>query len=403
MKDVEEKLCCPIQGAIWVEKSIADAAREAAASGTAPKKRPRVPDLGQPEKPAKVPKAKAKGRSKAKAKAKPKAKAASGSLADGEAETLQEDIVMEEPGGDYDDSSATRPRLWLDDLIGCLSRCLPAGLLQTVDASLGGDSKDVRDASEVFSQGLMHGLEFALTGKLVLNRKTYQVWSKARPALQSHVRRLLAAKSMQRGVTEGMNMEEVLQKLSRQSQSQDVSPKSSSTEEYTSADAMARAVLGSKESLTIAQDFLRKNNKAQICNHPSFLKVLSQFKSAFCVCNADKNAWDAAAASQACHFHHDVHALPDFVGGFCQMLDNENAVPMEASLVGTASIVLAAQSAVQGRAPVAAPASQELSASPKHQGKSPRRAKSKDKDRLLASFIDSSFTSLQPYILLVSD
>ena len=118
-----------------------------------------------------------------------------------------------------------------------------------------------------------------------------------------------------------------------------------------------------------------------------------------------RQAWDAAAASQACHFHHDAHALPDFVGGFCQTLDNENAVPMEASLVGTASIVLAAQSAVQGRAPVAAPASQELSASPKHQGKSPRRAKSKDKDRLLASFIDSSITSLQPYvyILLVSD
>ena len=165
-----ERLACPVEGAVFIEKLVkANSKAAAAAASASGKKRPRAPELEETTAPKKAAKAKAKAKGKAKAAGKAKA-GKQGALQDGETlETLQSDVLMEMHEG-------FRPRLWFDDLLSAVTACKVAiprpGDFHSTEARL-------------YSTMLGYGLELACTGSIALNKKTLNCWSKA-TAVKNH-------------------------------------------------------------------------------------------------------------------------------------------------------------------------------------------------------------------------
>ena len=159
-----ERLACPVEGAIFVDKLLK--AKSKAATPASSKKRPKAPELEDAPQPAKK---RAKSKAKAKASAKTGAKAKAGKqavLQDGETlETMQADVSM---GAECPDDY--RPRLWFDDLLMALTCC-------RVRTPLSGDFES--SEAKLWSTMLGYGLEFACTASVVLKKKAVKEWSKA--------------------------------------------------------------------------------------------------------------------------------------------------------------------------------------------------------------------------------
>ena len=160
------RMTCPIAGADFVDKLIPlDAAAKAAA-----KKRPKAPDLAE-ETEAKRQK-KASGKAKPKPKREPKQPKESITAENKDTVAqLQSDMTFRELFGSGEVASS-RPRRWLDDLVACLEKAYGKQLdkideVYTVTSKMG-----------AVGTLLSMGLEFGLTGKLTVDKKTYKDWSK---------------------------------------------------------------------------------------------------------------------------------------------------------------------------------------------------------------------------------
>ena len=162
------RLTCPIAGADFVNKLIAvDPAAKAAA-----KKRAKCPDLSEePEakKQKKAAKSKASARPKGKAKAKPEDSIVQETTAS--AAALEADVSFQGLFARSSDLEGSRPRRWMDDLLACLEKANGKQL----------DAFDETMTAKTTLVGslISMGLEFALTGKLVVGKKTFKDWSKA--------------------------------------------------------------------------------------------------------------------------------------------------------------------------------------------------------------------------------
>ena len=142
-----------------------------AAAKAAAKKRPKAPDLADENDAKKQKKAAAKN----KAKAKPKAKTKPESVTSENRESivgLQSDVGFTEFFGSGEVASS-RPRKWLDDLVACLEKAYGRPL-EKLDNAYNSTSK-----MGAVGTLLSMGLEFGLTGKLLVEKKSYKDWSKA--------------------------------------------------------------------------------------------------------------------------------------------------------------------------------------------------------------------------------
>lgn len=154
--DAALKLGAPIAGAEFLTKLVP--------TDKGSKKRMKAPDLVDESEA--VPKKKAKGQAKTKPKSKAKAKAGSNPFAEtvDSVAMLEEDIAMGESC-----SEGARPRRWLDDLLAALEKA-NAGPLEPLNVSPHG---------KVISNAISLALEFALTAKLTVAKKSFKEWSKA--------------------------------------------------------------------------------------------------------------------------------------------------------------------------------------------------------------------------------
>ena len=151
MSEVEIKLCTAIAGAPFVSK-LNPKKTDAKAS--------KVKAAAIEEEEGKKQSAKGKAKSKAKAKS-GKRKAQGGDDMVESSSTLQGPIEHDE---------GSRPRRWLDDLLGAL-----------VTANYGRQLNHPWKSPEgQLTRALIsYGLEFGLTGTLSMNKKTFKDWSKA--------------------------------------------------------------------------------------------------------------------------------------------------------------------------------------------------------------------------------
>ena len=161
------RLTCAIGGADFLSKLVAvDPATRAAA-----KKRAKAPDLAEePE---------TKKAKKAKAKAKPKAKASGkkngADCVEETAETaalLAADVTFK--AAQRADVEGCRPRRWMDDLLAALEKAHMSACgkhLEPFDDTL-------TPKTALVGSLLSLGLEFALTGKVLIGKKMLKDWSK---------------------------------------------------------------------------------------------------------------------------------------------------------------------------------------------------------------------------------
>ena len=164
--EAQQRLCTPVAGSAFIAKILKGSVKQSDDSQACKKKsKPKVPNLEDEPEGGRRPKAKAKG----KAKAAGTKRKASGMLEE-TAEDLQDDVAFEmhaagalHPG--------TRPRRWMDDLLGALTA---ANNGKPLDAPY--DTPKGRLIALLVS----YGLEFALTGRLALGKKVFKDWSKAR-------------------------------------------------------------------------------------------------------------------------------------------------------------------------------------------------------------------------------
>ena len=177
----QQRLSCPISGAIFIRKVTQKASAAGASTGTGDKKkRAHVPDLSTDA----VPK---KAARKAKAKSKAKAKAQALQF---DAETTQDlqgcidfqvgcheqDQMQSAKETDAEGhGQGSRQRLWLDDMLSAVERCLtgPYAFFKKLPAT-----KTMR--AVVISLAL----EFACSGTVVLRKKPLKVWSQAIKSMQ---------------------------------------------------------------------------------------------------------------------------------------------------------------------------------------------------------------------------
>ena len=166
MTEAQQRLCCPVAGAVFVKKLAMKGQTQGA--DAEPKKRPRVPDLSDVA-PKKAPKAKGKAKAKAKAASGKDA----GSLLEKETpESLQADVefALGNDGG-QGLPAGSRQRLWLDDVLAALQRC-QTGPFAAVAST--------KAAGQLVSMLLSFALEFCFTGSVRLQKtKPLKVWSQA--------------------------------------------------------------------------------------------------------------------------------------------------------------------------------------------------------------------------------
>ena len=162
--DATLRLTCPVAGADFVSKLVAPDPEAKAAA----KKRAKAPDLTE-EQENKRPK-KGGGAGKAKAKAKAKTKTAEADITQEttrSAAGLEADVSFKNSFG-----AGSRPRRWLDDLVTCLEKAYGKSLEPFEDT--------LSQKSIMIGSLVSLGLEFALTAKLTIGKKTFKDWSKAR-------------------------------------------------------------------------------------------------------------------------------------------------------------------------------------------------------------------------------
>ncbi|CAE7246052.1 unnamed protein product, partial [Symbiodinium sp. CCMP2456] len=354
MQDLEVKLFTAIAGAPFVSK------------------------LGQKRgpdpKPSKVkaavieeePEKKAKGKAKSKAKAKAGKRKAQGDDDMAEPSTALQGPVEFEEG--------TRPRRWLDDLLGALITANYGKPLMYPWNS---------PAGQLTRMLISYGLEFALTGSLTLNKKIFKDWSKAasniiyvvimscmnrtglthdswlaftvglfecllirvqfvRPHLQSLMRALIkktrdsvAASSAASTAADSM-VSHLFDRVSEEKAAlENQTAEAGSEEDVSDVKAWVRFVLHTcKMTVEDAGVFLSKNT-GPIESHPAFRRFRGILKDVTCTCSAD-----ADAAPGPCSFHDESeHSIQDLVWGVTECLRaDEESVPTSVLRVGLATL-----------------------------------------------------------------
>ncbi|CAK9017783.1 unnamed protein product, partial [Durusdinium trenchii] len=182
------------------------------------------------------------------------------------AATLQQDITaaelaQSEVGSWFGDA---RQRLWLDDVLSAVVNTISA----TGHAKLASSPSNVSDLPVVpYVIGL--ALEFAIVGKVYLNKRVINQWSKLRPTLQSMIVTYLD--KMHAVIPKGQDVEAVLHKLLVDASQNRVADLMASNgiqkDAHGSASGLARSVLGSKTALTATEAWLKTNNDKDFRKH----------------------------------------------------------------------------------------------------------------------------------------
>lgn len=305
----------------------------------AKKRKPQAPDLGDTVAPKK--KAKAQAKKKAAAKPIPDSKKV---LQPGEnAATLQQDITaaelaQSEVGSWFGDA---RQRLWLDDVLSAVVNTISA----TGHAKLASSPSNVSDLPVVpYVIGL--ALEFAIVGKVYLNKRVINQWSKLRPTLQSMIVTYLD--KMHAVIPKGQDVEAVLHKLLVDASQNRVADLMASNgiqkDAHGSASGLARSVLGSKTALTATEAWLKTNNDKDFRKHASFSAYMSLCKSICCTCGG-ADAWD----EPVCDFHDkSSFTLQDLLFGLAKAVDDDSMArqvagpPAIITVVGSSALIVGA-------------------------------------------------------------
>lgn len=167
VQEAVERLTSEIHGAVFIKKLTT-----AAANAASTRKRARCADLSD-EKPPPAKKVTTKAKNKAKTQGKAKAQAQR-YLMDGETEETMQSAIEVSLDDMADGATGARARLWLDDLMAAI-RCCTSGPCQVT-----ADSSSSRVSTGLIGALVGYGLEFALTGQVVVQKKVLQTWSKAR-------------------------------------------------------------------------------------------------------------------------------------------------------------------------------------------------------------------------------
>ena len=370
MREAEDCLSCRVSGAVWIKK-LTDQSQAAGATASA-KKRAKTADLTEdkPQKKAKVA-AKAKAKAPAKGSGKAKSKSAPSVLQQGEtSETLQEDMsfgahgepkALELPAG-------TRQRIWLDDLIAAISAVVKnhfavAGHGQDQDLfGAYGSTEHSRLVAAAFSCGL----KFCLEGKVKIEKKVLNQWSRARPAIQHALKKELdkLTASIKAALPSATNADDMVKKLASEihlatSATKDTAASQLSTltgaQTQQAALAAAKTVMNDKEIVLRVEKFVERNNSSQWMVHMAFMSMFKQIRNAVCTCPGvnvsesflhDDCSLDGVPAARhpaQCSFHNEAHTLEDFLMGLHTMagMSTESTVPADAELLGAASLVVA--------------------------------------------------------------
>eukprot|EP00438_Fugacium_kawagutii_P020454 Skav206759 [mRNA] locus=scaffold167:274561:284256:- [translate_table: standard] len=329
--DAQMKLCCPIAGAAFFSKLIPvdpDLKKEEK------KKRAKMPEVGEEPDAKKAKKAAPKPKAKGKCKAKPKPGA---DKKDSFAETVESAQVLQNEVTFMADTGSEefgkRPRRWLDDLVCAITR------------AYGKDLSEMQPSHrELVGEAFSMSLEFALEGKITIQKKKFKEWSKAasganwanksvRPVIQTIVHNATRANqnpsnfaSVQIGSSGGDElvaklMEQIDQAESRRQHSGAAASSQGHGEHAGETLAtLVSSVIDSREAMQQAKDFVSKNfnvengkSKCSITNQPSYTRFLCELRSHVCTCPAP-GTFDAD--SQKCDFH-DVceHAISDIAWG----------------------------------------------------------------------------------------
>ncbi|CAE7458803.1 unnamed protein product [Symbiodinium sp. CCMP2592] len=269
----------------------------------------------------------------AKGKAKSKAKAKAGKRkAQGDDEMLEPSSALQGP---VEFGEGSRPRRWLDDLLGALVAAnYGKPLLHQWNSPAG----------QMTRMLVSYGLEFALTGKLSLNNKIFKDWSKVRPYLQSLMRAMikksagesLTASAASTDAAADNMVSHLFARVSEEKaalENQSAGAGGGSDEDVSDVKAWVRFVLFScKATVDDAGVFLSKNT-GSIESHPAFRGFRGVLREVTCTCNAD-----ADAEAEACCFHYESeHSIQDLVWGVTECLRvDEESVPSSVLRVGLA-------------------------------------------------------------------
>ena len=348
VKQAEDQLSCRVAGAFWVKK-LADATDPASA---AMKKRAKPADLTEEKaKRQKTPKAKAKsgkGLGKAKAKAGPLA------LEEGEnMDTLQEAMQFQFA---VSEAATTRHRLWLDDLIAAVTAVLKNHSVRSERELLPLDAYGSTDHAGLVASAFASGLKFALEGKVKIEKKMLNTWSKARPALQNALKKELEKldSSEKSALPSAASANDMVQQLASQAKSSSLRDAAEQLQVLTASTTIqtavsaAKTIMNDKEGISRVEQFVERNNSSTVRQHLSFLSMLKTMKEALCTCPSTDMSVDAGdmplpkdSRNPSCGFHSDAHTLLDFLGNMNTM-GSMVSVPPEAHVVGAASLIIAA-------------------------------------------------------------
>ncbi|CAE7855567.1 unnamed protein product, partial [Symbiodinium necroappetens] len=320
----------------------ASAAAGASTGTSDKKKRAHVPDLSTDAAPKKAAR-------KAKAKSKAKAKAQALQL---DAETTQDlqgciDFNVAEVGCSEQDQAqsakggaketdaeghgqGSRQRLWLDDLLSAVERCLtgPYALFKNSPAT-----KTMRAVV------LSLGLEFACSGTVVLRKKPLKVWSQVRPALQNMFVAALTESQQQQTLSSGLDMQQVLQKMMSEVSSGSAGRLTGAPSQVVQPDSV-KQILHDKRSCQLCKDFLVTNSSPEVSKHPAFAACLSKVRAGFCTCPRTKDDWNP---NLKCDFHDSLHTVQDMVWHFTKLMETEAVIDDSVPSLGAAAMVVASK------------------------------------------------------------
>lgn len=319
------RLTCTIAGADFVSKLVPmDAAAKAAA-----KKRPKAADLNEEPDSKKPKKAKAKS-TKPKPPAAPKIKPENEITLESKESinALQSDVGFSQLFG-RGEVESSRPRRWMDDLISALEKAHGKQL----------DPLEDHLTSKTATVGslISMGLEFALTGKLTIEKKTFKDWSKARPMLQTVLFRFMKKYRETAGSGVGQSLTDVANKLLSTISASASNPL---VQAQDSMEAVVRKVLDSKRNMESAKQWVARNNTDKIVNEPAYNEFYKDLLITIgCTCGDE--SWDA----EPCQFHESCeHSIRDMVWGIIETMEVEFSgrpepiLPISVPLLGTAAM-----------------------------------------------------------------
>ncbi len=365
MREAEDCLSCRVSGAVWIKKLM-----DQSQTSAAPKKRAKTADLTEENKGSKRAKtttAKAKASAKnAKGGGKTKSKTTAAVLQQGETcETLQEDMVYGGSAQPDEIPEGTRHRIWIDDLISAITavmknhQALTRAAGDFVDDLAGTPTYGSTGLSRLISSALACGLKFCVEGKVKIDKKVLNQWSRARPALQQALKRELdkLVNEIKSALPSATSADDMVQQIASE-----ISPgplrKDSSSQHLSSlagaqtpqaAVSAAKAIMHDKDLVSRVEKFVERNNSSSVRVHLAFTAMFKHVRDAVCTCPGSKSqeksdAMEDLPQSRApgrCSFHHEAHTLQDFLSAL-HIMGSMTAIPAaDAEVLGAASLIVA--------------------------------------------------------------